>query len=212
MFGARVSKGIETLLRSVEGTQLDSVLWEGGDASLHLRNLGDPEGDLLRSEGVWCRRCNAKLGPKELGGIIIDGTMRDTRLKIEKSVVTRPLVVLLVVADEPEAFLEGLDSAHGFLERLQGVSDFFLELRHLSSLLVNGLIETNEGSGFGSFSFLIERDSKVWVFHPADKIIGGEGRSVNHSECRWRHDSLRLEQARCRCGVLANTNRESFYT
>ena len=32
------------------------------------------------------------------------------------------------------------------------------------------------------FSFLIERDLKVWVFYPADKIIGGERGGVNHGK------------------------------
>ena len=78
VFGVRVSEGVETLLCSVEGTRLDSILREGGDASLHLRNLRDSESDLLGSEGVWCGRCNAKLGSKELGGVVIDGAVWDT--------------------------------------------------------------------------------------------------------------------------------------
>ena len=197
MFGAWVSEGVETLLRSVEDAWLDSVLWEQGDTSLHLWNLRDSESDLLGGEGVWCRRSNAKLGSKELGGVIIDGAMWDTQLKIEERVVTRLLVVLLMVADEPETFFEGLDGALGFLEGLQGIGDFFFKLGRLSSLLVNGLVKTNEGTGFGSFGFLIERDSKVRVFHPANEVTGGERRGVNHGECRWRYNILRLEQASC---------------
>ena len=100
-----------------------------------------------------------------------------------------------MVADEPETFLKGLDGVFGFLEGLQGIGDFFLKLRRLLSLLVNGLIKADEGSSFGSFGFLIERDSKVRVFHPSDKIIGGERRSVNHGECRWRYNNFGLEQA-----------------
>ena len=212
MFGARVSKGVETLFCSVEGTWLDSILWEDGDASLHLWNLRDSEGDLFGGEGVWCGRGNAKLGPKELGGVVVDGTVRNTRLKIEKRVVTHFLMMLLMVADKSKAFLEGLDGVLGFLERLQGVGDFFLKLRRLSSLLVNSLIQTNEGTGFGSFGFLIERDSKVQVFHPSDEIIGGERRGVDHGERRWRYSNLRLEQASCRCGMLAYANGESCFT
>ena len=128
MFGARVSKGVETLLCSVKGAWLDSVLREYGDALLHLRNLGNSSGNLLGCKRVWCRRGNAKLGSKELGGVVVDGVMGNTRLKIEEHVVTRLLVVLLVVADEPEASFEGLDGILGFLERLQGISDFFFKL------------------------------------------------------------------------------------
>ena len=197
MFGARVSEGVETLFCSVEGTRLDSILREGGDASLHLRDLGDSEGNLFGGEGVWCRRGNAKLGSKELGGVVVNSAVWDAGLKIEEGVITRLLVVLLMVADKPETFLEGLDSVLGFLERLQGIGDFFFKLRCLSSLLINGLIETNEGTGFSSFGFLIESDSKVQIFHPTDEIIGGERCSVDHGERRWRYSNLRLEQASC---------------
>ena len=119
---------------------------------------------------------------KKLGGVVINGVIWDTRLKIEEGVVTHPLMVLLVIANEPETFLKGLDGVLGFLERLQGVGDFFLKLRRLSSLLVDSLIKTNEGTGFSSFGFLIEGDLKVQVFHPSDEIISGERRSVNHGE------------------------------
>ena len=129
-------------------------------------------------------RGNAKLGLKELGGVVIDGVVGNTRLKIEERVVTHPLVVLLMVQDESETFLEGFDGVLGFLERLQGIGDFFFKLQHLSSLLVDGLVEAYEGSSFSSFGFLIERDLKVWVFHPADKIISGERRGVDHGQCR----------------------------
>ena len=70
-------------------------------------------------------------------------------------------------------------------------------------MLVDSLIKMNEGSGFSSFSFLIERDSEVWVFHPADKIIGGERHSIDYGECRWRFSDLGLEQASHRHGMLS---------
>ena len=197
VFGTRVSKGVEALLHSIESTWLDSVLRKGGDMSLHLGNFRNSSGNLLGSEGVWCGCGNAELGPKELGGIVIDGAMWNARLKTKECVVTRPFVVLLMVADEPETFLKGLDGVLGFLERLQGVGNFFFKLRCLSGLLINGLVKTNEGSGFSSFCFLIERDSEVWVFHPTDKIISSERRSVNHGKRRWRCSNLRLEQTSC---------------
>ena len=195
VFGTGVSEGVEALLCSVEGTQLDLVLGEDGDVSLHLRDFGNLSSNLLRRKCVQCGRGNAKLGPKELGGIIIDGVMWDARLKIEKGVTTRPLMMLLVVTNEPETFLKGLDSVLSFLEGLQGVGDFFFKLRRLSSLLVNGLIEMNEGTGFSSFGFLIERDLKVQVFHPTNEIISGERCGVNHGKRRWGCNNFRLEQA-----------------
>ena len=71
----RVSEGVKTLLCSIEGTRLDSVLRKYGDVSLHPRDLRNSSGNLLGSEGVGCGYDNAKLGPKKLGGVIIDGTM-----------------------------------------------------------------------------------------------------------------------------------------
>lgn len=75
VMGAYLNEGVKALLHSVEDTQLDSVLQKRGDTSLHLRELRNIGGDLFASEHFGCRCGNTKLGPKELGSIVIDGTI-----------------------------------------------------------------------------------------------------------------------------------------
>ena len=76
--GTELNEGVEMLLHSTKGAWLDSILWKDDDVTLHLRELRDTSSNLLRGEHIRCRCSNAELGLKELGGAVINGSMRDT--------------------------------------------------------------------------------------------------------------------------------------